>query len=161
MSARPTLLVLAIGNPDRGDDAIGAAVAAALRGCLPEGVELVICTGDLLSMIEEWKTFDAMICIDATAPQGQPGRIRRFDLATGPLPVAFETISSHAFGLGPASALAQSLHMAPAAILVFGIEGESFATGLPLSSSVAAAIAPVAESIIREAHNLLEGEGNA
>ena len=100
MNAPHSLLVLAIGNPDRGDDAAAWEVATTLDGLLPESTALLRSSGDFLSMLDQWQQFYAMICIDAAAPQGNPGKISRFDLAAGPLPTSLDALSSHAFGLG-------------------------------------------------------------
>ena len=50
----PKILVVAIGNPDRADDGVGALVATRLAGRLPSDVALVGLTGDILSVIEDW-----------------------------------------------------------------------------------------------------------
>ena len=80
------LLVVGIGNPDRGDDAFGALVVQGLYGRLPADVRVIECRGDVLGLIEDWSGCDGLVCIDAAAPLGRPGRIRRIDLDTGPLP---------------------------------------------------------------------------
>lgn len=71
------VLVAAIGNPDRGDDGAGPAVAARLRGRVPETARIVVCGGDVLALIEEWRGFPDVIVVDAAAPLGRPGRIHR------------------------------------------------------------------------------------
>ncbi|MCA9797847.1 MAG: hydrogenase maturation protease, partial [Candidatus Eremiobacteraeota bacterium] len=73
MSGR--VMVFGLGNPDRGDDGIGPLVADALRGKLPPGVEVHTRTGNLLTLVEDWEDADAVVCIDAAAPMGAPGRI--------------------------------------------------------------------------------------
>nr|WP_137678706.1 hydrogenase maturation protease [Parerythrobacter lutipelagi] len=161
MNAPHSLLVLAIGNPDRGDDAAAWEIANAMDGLLPEGATLMRQSGDLLSMLDQWQQFDAMICIDAAAPQGRPGHISRFDLATGPLPTGLDALSSHAFGLGQCIALAERLGSAPARIIVYAIEGESFAVGEPLSHRIAAAVTPASKAVLSEATRLLEGKVDA
>ena len=79
------VLVACLGNPDRGDDGLGAAVARALAGRLPDGVGLAVRSGDMLGLIDDWAGFDAVVCVDAAAPMdaslGTPGRIHRVDLA--------------------------------------------------------------------------------
>ena len=86
------VLVACLGNPDRGDDGVGAAVARALAGRLRDGAALVVRSGDMLALIDEWTGFDAVVCVDAAAPMdaplGAPGHIRRVDLARDELPVA-------------------------------------------------------------------------
>jgi hydrogenase maturation protease len=145
------VLVLCIGNSDRGDDGVGAAVAEALDGRLPAGTELVTRGGDMLALVEDWAGFDTLICVDAAAPMGEPGRIHRIDLASEELPPGMVALSSHAFGLGEAIALARTLGLAPRRIVVYAVEGESFETGAPMSERVAAAAAPAAKRVAAEA----------
>ena len=75
------LLVLCLGNPDRGDDGFGPAVAEVLDGTLPPDVTLMARSGDMLTMLEDWAGFDALICVDAAGGGDRPGRIHRIDLA--------------------------------------------------------------------------------
>jgi len=42
-----SVLVVAIGNPDRGDDGFGPAVAQRLRGRVPSTVRVLECSGDV------------------------------------------------------------------------------------------------------------------
>jgi len=155
------VLVLCLGNPDRGDDGVGAAVAGALAGRLPEGVALTARSGDMLMMIEDWAGFDALVCVDAAASLGEPGRIHRIDLRTEELPRDMAFLSSHAFGLGEAIALARTLGLAPKDIVVYGIEGENFDGGAARSARVVAAVVPAAERVAAEAAALQECASHA
>jgi hydrogenase maturation protease len=148
--------VIAIGNPDRGDDRIGALVAARLAGRLPAGVALVERRGDLLALLDDWSACDAVICVDAAAAMGEPGRIHRFDGSAEALPHDLSPPSSHAFGLAEALALAQVLGSAPPIVIIYAIEGRSFETGAAMTLEVAAAAGEVAEQIAAEAHRLAE-----
>ena len=144
------IMVIGIGNPDRGDDGIGPVVAAKLAGRLPPGVALAARSGDMLALIEDWADADALICIDAAAPAGMPGRIHRLDPTVAELPREPVVASSHAFGLAEAIALARALHRAPARIVVYAVEGCQFDGGTPLSPPVAAAADAVADRIVAE-----------
>lgn len=158
---RPKVQVLCLGNPDRGDDGIGSAVAEALAGRLPQGVDLTTRSGDMLSLIEDWEGIDAVICVDAAAPMGEPGRIHRFDLGREELPRDMAFLSSHAFGLGEAVALARTLGLAPRSIVVYAIEGMSFEGGAPMAAQVSAAIDPVVRQVTAEAARLQETADHA
>lgn len=147
---RPKALVLCLGNSDRGDDGVGPAVAEALEWRLPAGVEMVTRSGDMFALIEDWAGYDTLVCVDAAASLGEPGRIHRIDLADEELPPGMAAVSSHAFGLGEAIALARALGLAPRHIVVYAVEGENFETGAPMSEQVAAAVAPAAERIAAE-----------
>ncbi|MCJ2186260.1 hydrogenase maturation protease [Novosphingobium beihaiensis] len=155
------VLVLCIGNPDRGDDGAGPAVAKALEGRLPPEATLAVRSGDMLAMIEDWEGFYALVCLDAASGGGEPGRIHRIDLAEEDLPGDMAFLSSHAFGLGEGIALARTLDLAPPVIIVYAVEGRCFDGGTSLSEPVAAAVAPAAERIIAEVARLQEAEHHA
>jgi hydrogenase maturation protease len=157
--AARTVLVAALGNPDRGDDGAGPEVARLLEGRLPPNARIVARRGDMLSLIDEWAGCDALICIDAAAsPEAEPGRIRRFDLAREELPQDLSFTSSHAFGLPEAIALARTLDLAPPRILVYAIVGRCFDAGAALSPEVLAAAAQVADRVAAEMSRLSMNE---
>lgn len=156
-----SVLVAAIGNPDRGDDGFGPAVADRLQGRVPAGVRVIECGGDVLSLIEEWAGFSAVLVVDAAAPIGQPGRIHRLDLhGLSPL-VAFARGSTHAFGIAEAVELARILGRLPRHLVVYLAEGERFDIGARLSPAVNDAVDRVTETILAELSGrsaaLLEG----
>ncbi len=144
------ILVLGLGNPDRGDDGIGPIVAGQLAGRLPAGVALAARHGDPLALIDNWAGFDALVCIDAAAPMGSPGRIHRIDPATDTLPYAAPTATSHAFGLAETVALARVLGCAPARIVIYAVEGEGFSCGADMTPAVAAAAEDAAARVLAE-----------
>ncbi len=143
-------LVAAIGNPDRGDDGFGPAVARRLRGSVPAGVRLIERRGDVLALIEEWRGFSDVFVVDAAAPIGRPGRIHRLDLASQPFPEGFARSSTHAFGVGEAVELARRLGRLPPHLVAYLVEGERFDVGAPLSPPVAGTVDRVAERIRAE-----------
>ena len=161
------IMVLAIGNPDRGDDGVGAAVLSALQGRLPPGVTIRAAGDDLLSLVEDWGRLAALICVDAAAPMGTPGRAYRIDigsdvgadpgmdLAIRQLPLRRELPSSHAFGLSEAIDLARVLGLAPKHVVLFAVEGASFELGTGLSPPVAQSVAGIAAAILDAAARLL------
>ncbi len=144
------VLVAAIGNPDRGDDGFGPAVAMRLRGRVPAGVRIIERRGDVLALIEEWNGFSAVIVVDAAAPIGRPGRVHRLDLASRPFPAGFARSSTHAFGAAEAVELARSLNRLPRHLVTYLVEGERFAVGASLSPAVAEAVDTVVERILVE-----------
>ncbi len=152
------VLIACLGNPDRGDDGAGAMVARALAGRLPEDVALVVRGGDMLGLIEDWAGFDALVCVDAAAAAGVPGRIHRIDLANETLPAAMSVTSGHAFGLAEAVQLARTLRRAPVEIIVYAIEGGTFEAGAPVTVEVATAAGEVARRVIAEVDRLRQSE---
>jgi hydrogenase maturation protease len=143
-------LVLGIGNPDRGDDGAGIAVVRLLRRMLPEAVEVAEHAGEAASLLARFDGVAAAILVDACAGSGPAGRVWRFDVALAPLPRRAFGLSTHGFGLAEAIELARTLGRLPPCCIVYAIEGQSFATGAPLSSPVTTAVDDVARRIAAE-----------
>jgi len=154
-SARQRVLVAAVGNPDRGDDGVGPFVAQKLSDSLPAAAKLVVRSGDIMSLIEDWAGIDAAILVDAAAPNGSPGRVHRIDLAEEKLPPELSFSSSHAFGVAEAIELARVLDLAPKRIIVYAIEGVSFGAGAPFTPPVLRAAGEVADCIAGEVRHIL------
>ncbi len=145
-----TTCVVGVGNEMRGDDGVGLAVVRALSGTVPEGVAVLECEGEPVSLLSAWEGHERAIVVDATQSDAEPGTIRRIVAADGPLPPALAGSSTHLLGLADAVELARALKRLPAATIVYGIEGASFDTGTGLSAPVAAAAEKVAAAIRRE-----------
>lgn len=150
MSGEDRVLIAAIGNPDRGDDGIGSAIAREFRRRAPAGVRVLECSGDVLNLIDELAGCDAAILIDASEPAGDPGCIRRLDLMDSTLPADFAQNSTHAFGLAETVELARALGQLPPRLVVYLVEGERFETGASLSPQVAEAVEEATEAILAE-----------
>jgi hydrogenase maturation protease len=155
-SDRPLVLVVGIGNPDRGDDGVGPRVAQSLRGRVPAKVRVLECGGDALALIQDWEGVASVILVDAVAPITKPGRIHRLDLAKNQLPVGFVPPSTHTFGLAETVELARSLARLPPFIIAYVVEGEQFETGAPLSPAVAEAVDEIAGRIVTDIPPALE-----
>jgi len=158
---QPLALVAAIGNPDRGDDGLGPAVARRLRGCVRPGIRILERSGDALALIEDWNGVPYVILVDAMAPLGEPGRVHRLELTNSPLPIGFAPGSTHAFGVAETIELARNLGRLPERLIAYLIEGERFATGTPLSPAAAGAVDEAAQRIVLELSTILEAKGDA
>lgn len=145
--------VTALGHPDRGDDAAGLLVAEVLQKMLPEDVPVLTHHGDALSLLDHWSDRDAVVCVDAAASMGEPGRVHRIDLSVDTLPPESGT-SSHALSLAEAISLGRALGLTPGRIIVYAIEGRCFETGAKPTPEVAAAVAPAAREVAREVARL-------
>ena len=156
---QPLVLVVGVGNPDRGDDGFGPSVAQRLRGRVPPAVRILERSGDALALIEDWNGFASVIVVDAVAPISDPGRVHRLDLSSSPLPIGFAPRSSHAFGVAETVELARSLGRLPRCLIAYLVEGERFETGALLSSAVAAAVEDVAERVVVELSATLGAKG--
>ena len=132
---RPRLIV-GVGNAWRGDDGAGLAVARRAGGVAHEG--------ECSPLVDIWTGHHDVVLIDAAAPAGAPGTVRRFDASRDALPAHSVRSSTHAFGLHEAIELARSLGRLPARVTVYAIEGADFAPGERLSPAVGRAVAELA-----------------
>jgi hydrogenase maturation protease len=144
------LKVIGIGNAYRGDDAVGLAVARALRADAPAGVDVLELEGEPTSLLGAWEGCDVVWLVDAVSSGSPPGTVHRVDACAGPVPAAFGRTSTHHLGLPEAVELARALARLPARLVVFGVEAESYGAGEGLTPAVEAAVEPVADAIRAE-----------
>jgi hydrogenase maturation protease len=140
----PRCIVFGVGNPDRGDDGAGPAVARQLWELPLQHAEIIEHGGEATTLVAQMDGAACVFLIDACASGAPPGTVRRFDVSTAPVPEEVALgLSTH--GLGPATAveLARSLGQLPHRCIIYTIEGASFATGAPLSPQVAAGVPQV------------------
>lgn len=144
-------LVIGIGNPDRGDDAVGLRVVERLGTMSPADLELRVAGGDMLALFDCWSDAETVVLVDAMQSGAPPGTVRRLDVAKGEVESALGSfVSTHAFSLADAIALARSLGRLPAQLVVYGIEAEHTRPGEPLSETVERAVPTAAEAILEE-----------
>ncbi len=148
---RPRVLVIGIGNPDRGDDAAGRAAARLLKDKLPAWVEVMEHDGESTSLLALLASADRAIMVDACVSGAPEGSVRRFDVSAAPLPETGFSVSTHGLGLGEAVELARALGQLPPRAIVYAIEARSFEAGDPLSPAVAAAVGDVERTNLRRA----------
>ena len=143
-------MVIGIGNPDRGDDAVGRTVARALCSNVPAEVRVAEQDGEAMALLEELRTAQRVWLIDAARSGAPPGTIHRIDCSAADAVVPRGSCSTHGFGLAEAVALARVLDCLPERCIVYAIEAADFTTGAALSPAVAAATHAVAAAILRE-----------
>lgn len=146
----PKRIVIGIGNPERGDDAVGRSVLAQLRGSLPASIALAEENGEAGALLARLAGIEAAYLIDAAVSGAPPGTIHRVDVAASALPPAIAGFSTHSFGLAEAIELARALGRLPPRCVVYAIEAASFAPRAPLSPAVAAALPEVAARLRAE-----------
>jgi hydrogenase maturation protease len=149
------LLIIGVGNPDRGDDGAGRAVIAALRARIgahtrADHLALIEHSGESTSLIETMHVFSTIVIIDAADFGAEPGSYRRFEVGEAALPGELKEISSHGFGIHQAIELARALGTLPKRCSVYAIQAASFEAGAPLSPTVAAATDIVATEIFTD-----------
>jgi hydrogenase maturation protease len=151
MSVRPRRrLVIGIGHPDRGDDAVGRVVARGLRGRVPDRVEVLETDGEASRLLELLAEAAVAWIIDAAVSGAPPGTIRRLDPTATALPRTLFAVSSHGLGLAEAIELARALGSLPRRLVVYAIEAEGFAPGAPLTPAVEAAALEVEARLLGE-----------
>lgn len=144
------ILVIGIGNPDRGDDAAGLEVARRVREATsPAGVTVRELDGDQLALIDEWAGATEVYVVDAVCSGGTPGTVYQFTTAD-PLTDRFQHRGTHMFSLADVIELARALGRLPGQLTGYGIEGASFAIGEGLSKEAAAAVDNVASLLLND-----------
>jgi hydrogenase maturation protease len=158
------VLVVGLGSPDRGDDAVGPRVAAALAQVVSErglvGIHIVehedpTALVDLLDPADPAGTWDAVVVLDAVRSGAAPGTLTVLDVGLDGADVRSlgaridpGPAGTHGFGLAGAIELARALHRLPQRVAVVGIEAVGFEHGAPLSAPVRAAIPHAAEAAL-------------
>jgi hydrogenase maturation protease len=143
-------VVIGVGNPLRGDDAAGVAVAERLRERVPPGVAVVACGEEPSRLIEAWEGAGTAVLVDAISSGGRPGTLHRFDAGEEALPARAFRSSTHAVGIAETIELARALGRLPRRVRVYGIEAGGFATGAALTPAVEAAVEALVESILAD-----------
>lgn len=147
-------LVIAMGNPLRGDDGVGQAVLAALAESpyLPGDVALLDCSrGGLLNVLLS-QDYERVIIVDATRFGQLPGSWERFNPRHTHLQAADLKAcgSLHYAGLPEAMELAEVLGIKLPQIVIYGVQPGDLFTGLALSEAVQRAVPQVCEAILME-----------
>ena len=144
------ITVIGIGNPDRGDDGAGRAVARLLKGVRAHGTVIVETNGDVAELLDKMDDEPTVFLIDACLSGVTPGTVRRFDVGHQQLPRDTFGASTHGLGLAQAIDLARVLGRLPPRCVVIAIEGKSFEIGAPLSPEVEEAVVSVANQLRAE-----------
>ena len=145
-----TLLVIGVGNRDRGDDAVGPVVCDLVAAAGLPGVDTRVFEGSVLDLPMHWDPDDRVVIVDAAAPTGHPGRVTDVDAVAHHL-VAPSTASTHTVDVGAAVELARVLGRMPAGLSIVGIEGASFGFGDELDPAVLGAARRIVARISRRA----------
>jgi hydrogenase maturation protease len=154
VSVPPEVTVIAIGNPYRGDDGVGAAVLSLVGesiGC-DARVRLTELDGEPVRMMLAWEGSSTVWVVDATSSDRPPGSLHEVDAAgLREDDSAWRGVGGgHALGLSEAVDLAAVLGLLPDELRVLGVEGASFEHGEGLSPAVTEAV-PVAAALLVDA----------
>jgi hydrogenase maturation protease len=142
--------VIGVGNPWRGDDAAGLAVARHLRGTLPPEVEVLEREGEPTGLVDAWEGAEAVWLVDAVVSGATPGTVHRLDASVQELPAELVSASTHHLGIAEAVELARALGRLPARVVFYGIEAAGAEPGDELAPEVEAAVERVAAALREE-----------
>ena len=151
-ASRP--LVVGLGSPDRGDDAVGVVVARTVAGRHLPDVDVVV-HEDPTDLVELWSGRELVVVVDAVRSSAEPGTLVLVETGAGGerLPESAWGRAgrggTHAFGLAAAVELARALHRLPGRVVLVGVEAASFDHGAPLSPAVAAAVRTALDAVLR------------
>jgi hydrogenase maturation protease len=143
---RPAI-VIGIGNPDRGDDAVGVQVA---RQVAAERLDvLALEFDDPSEALASWAAEDTVIVADATISGGKPGDIRVVDVVEHKLPAgSWSAGGTHQLGLAAVVELARTLDLMPRKLVVVGVEAGRLEQGAAMSEAVQAALPAAVGAVI-------------
>jgi len=157
--AAARVLVIGVGNPDRGDDGVGCAVATRLEAMGLPGVAVAHMNGEIAALIERMADESIVYLVDACQSGALPGKVRRIDAAREALPPESPAASTHGLGLAQAVELARTLGQLPPTCVLYAIEGAQFEVGAALSPVVERACAEVARRLRDELTATALGKG--
>jgi hydrogenase maturation protease len=132
LNDRPPVLVVGIGNPARGDDAIGPLLIERLAGRVRPSVELLTDYQLQVEFVLDLQGRDLVIFVDASVAAAAPFECRAVT------PAASHSITTHA--LAPSALLAAyeaHFGLAPPRALALAVQGCEFELGAGLSAAAA------------------------
>jgi hydrogenase maturation protease len=144
-------LVIGLGSPDRGDDAVGGLVARAVAAQLP--AVAVVDHEDPTALLDLWAGHTPVVVVDAVCSGAPGGTLHQLEAgpAAGPLSAQAWARSghggTHAIGLAEVVELARALGRLPERLVGVGVAAERFDHGAPLTPAVAAAVPTAVERV--------------
>jgi len=143
------VLVIGVGNLQRGDDGAGLLVAQALSAKHLPSVTVEESSGEIASIVELLQTAPDVIIVDAMRSGKPAGTALWIDPLSAASDATTTISSTHGFGVAQAIELLKALGKLPKRIRILGIEGQYFALGAPVSPKVREGVAKAARMIVR------------
>jgi hydrogenase maturation protease len=145
------VLVLGLGNPLLGDEGIGVRVVEELKGLeLPDGVTVAEGGTAGLGLMGLMEGYQQVIIVDAADMGHAPGHLVRFTPPQVQFKTAEAPLSLHQLGLGEVLTLAEALEVAPAELVIIGIQPGQVEVGAGLSPEVEGTIPQIIKIILGE-----------
>jgi hydrogenase maturation protease len=143
------ILLIGVGSLYRGDDGVGPAIVRDVSSRGISGVRTIDQVGDGTDIILEWDGAKVVYVIDSMRSGADPGTIRQFDaLEEGIEEEAYAGYSTHIFSIADTVRLARALGRLPGRLIIWGIEGKTFAAGADMTPAVQMAAQTVADMIV-------------
>lgn len=145
-------VIVGIGNPYRSDDAVGWFIIDGLKKSseLVNSVTLVKSRGDVAGLVDIFAHYNNVFLIDACQIDAPAGAWQRVDARKQSVLERNPVTSTHGFGVSQAISLAKILQQLPETLILYLINGQSFAMDDKISSSVLANINEVLHSLVSE-----------
>ncbi|MDJ0619855.1 MAG: hydrogenase maturation protease [Calothrix sp. MO_192.B10] len=144
------IILIGIGNEFRHDDGVGLAIARQLQPKLPPHITITEASGEGVGLMEMWQDAEIVYLFDAVQSGDKSGTIHRLDAQKQSIPTKFFNYSTHAFSVAEAIELARTLNQLPAQLIIYGVEGKNFTSGVGLSPEVEQAAIEVVERVYLE-----------
>jgi hydrogenase maturation protease len=122
--------IIGLGSPN-GDDQLGWAAVARLARA---GVADALRARDGIELLMALEGREEVIVIDASAPSGSPGRVRRIAWPSRGL-AGEPAVSTHGLGLVAALRMAEALGRLPSRVTIYTVEAAASTPGAPLSAA--------------------------
>ena len=143
------VLIIGVGNIQRGDDGAGLLVAQALRAKGLVSVTVEESSGEIASIVELLQTARDVIIVDAMRSGKPAGTALWIDPLAAASDAGATISSTHGFGVAQAIDLLKALGKLPPRIRLLGIEGQYFALGAAVSPNVQEGVAKAVRMIVR------------
>jgi hydrogenase maturation protease len=153
---RREVLVLALGNPIRGDDGVGAAILSTLEGDPQVGAAALVDGGtpglETLLMLQGYRR---AIILDAAEMGQAPGTWRRFTPDEADWQPRMVGGSLHDAGLAEALSLGAALGTLPPSIVIYGIQPAAIGWEPGLTRPVQDAVPAVVDAVLDDLRGAL------
>ncbi len=153
-------LILGVGNPLRGDDALGVLVVQQLqaRTDLPPHVTVIDGGTEGIGLIPVMETYRRVIVVDAVMMDLPAGSIRRFTWNDVQLSSVGQPLSLHQSDLTATLLLAEALDSLPPELVIYGVQPHNTEWDHPLSQAVERALPILVEALIHEVRSDAYGQ---
>jgi len=144
--------VIGVGNPLKGDDGAGRAVAQRLRTRNDCALEVLEGTGEATALMSAWTGSDDVVLVDACRGAGPAGSIHRFSPDDVGRVASLQHASTHSLGVAAAIGLARALGTLPGRLVIYAIEARHPCDGAGLSPEVDRAVDEVVALVMQDSH---------